>query len=105
MQYPHNETLETKAMNEQATAIPSAPPMTSCASQTQNAFLVDDDDASERAHVMFETTLGIIATVGSLALALIVAVASVLEDPFDLETNVFWKKMEIFAALRGFDLR
>lgn len=93
-------------MNEQTVAIPSAPPMTSCASQTQNASLVDDDDdGPERAHVIFETTLGIIAIVGSIALALIVAVASVLEDPVDLETNVFWKKMELFAALRGFELR
>ena len=92
-------------MNEQTVAIPSAPPMTSCASQTQTASLVDDDDGPERAHVIFETTLGIIAIVGSLALALIVAVASVLEDPVDLETNVFWKKMELFTALRGFDLR
>ena len=94
-------------MNEQSVAIPSAPPVTSCASQTQTASLVDDDDEDgpERAHVIFETTLCIIAIVGSLALALIVAVASVLEDPVDLETNVFWKKMEMFAALRGFDLR
>jgi len=103
-------------------AFPSAPPLASCSVQTEDTTIniarIDDDatcthrieSPSEikrelrRQRVFFETTIALLAIVGSVAIACTFALIGVLSKRLDAHESEFGKKLDTFAALRGVEL-